>query len=409
MISRKSKHLSPQSECAHVFMCLCLCVRVTVFLWLTSTSGAAPVTGTPVNFIFVSTNPSSSSVTLPSAATINGQTVSSSFMTNPGAYSLTYITDDGHIDWPWTGFTLSVVLQTSSPLVVFTAAPVASPTYAVWQPDAVPSSLLGLGRQCWLQLTATGPASAVVVAMGDTTPAALVRLLVITAVPVIGGDYRTRTLNVSDVTSAAGFPTAFAVSAAAGDIDGDGDDDVILLLTSSVMVLVNNGSGAYTDGSAASGVSLTLVAPVAVLLFDGNGDGALDLLVVASASQSAFFVNNGSGVFVDGSLSRLQTSLVGNYVAAAWADFDVDGDVDVLVVGAANYFNVLLVNNGTGYFVSDASARGVAGDLSTSYAVTVADVNRSELGELCAGDDSSTEWRRGTRRCSLYDCDRYRC
>ena len=343
-----------------------------------------PTAGTPVVFTFASTNPTSTGVTLPSAATINGQPVSKQFTSSPGLYSLTYTTDDAHVDWPWTGFNLSVVLQTTSPVVQYTAAAEVYPTFALWHAGVVPSSLSSLNKPYWLSSGGGG-----VYGSGSSSSGALVlslgggvlRLYRVSVVSSGAADYVPSSLVVTDVTSAAGLPGVAATSVAAGDIDNDGDDDLLLVLGSSVGVLVNNGSGYYLDQSSTRGVTATSCSGVA--LFDANGDGWLDVLVVAAVSKTALFMNAGAGVFVDDTTARLQTSTTGDYVSANAFDADGDGDVDVFLVGGVNYYNVLLVNDGSGHFVNGAVARGVAGDLHSVYTATVADLNRCVWG-VCA-------------------------
>ena len=84
---------------------------------------------------------------------------------------------------------------------------------------------------------------------------------------------------------------------------------------------------------------------------DWDNDGDLDLMVVSGGNQSTgkvrLYENNGSGEFTkieDGEL----TSLVARYEGLTCFDYDRDGDLDVFI---SNYFdndNLLYQNNGNG-------------------------------------------------------------
>ncbi len=108
-----------------------------------------------------------------------------------------------------------------------------------------------------------------------------------------------------------------------------------------------------------------------ISLGDVDGDGDLDAVVANGrhwAQQNFVFLNDGSGFFR--TARRLGEELTTSY-RAALADFDGDGDLDV-VVGNDRARKTIFTNDGTGHF----SSSGTFGrdDVPTRN-VVIADVN----------------------------------
>jgi hypothetical protein len=151
----------------------------------------------------------------------------------------------------------------------------------------------------------------------------------------------------------------------AGDMDNDGDEDLVMteLTAEGSNLFVNDGTGVFTDTSAAS-----LIGP-ASLAFTGFGtgwldfdnDGRLDLLAVNGTVQivealrqardpfpmhqkKLLLRQTGNGRFEDVS-SRAGAAFASSEVGrgAAFGDVDNDGDVDVLI-GNNNGPTRLLIN-----------------------------------------------------------------
>jgi hypothetical protein len=82
---------------------------------------------------------------------------------------------------------------------------------------------------------------------------------------------------------------------------------------------------------------------------DFNGDGWIDLYVLqGNTSTNLLYINQGNGTFSDQAASR-GAAYVQNAVGAAAADYDNDGDVDLVFTVMTN-FPILLVNTGSGHF-----------------------------------------------------------
>ncbi len=130
---------------------------------------------------------------------------------------------------------------------------------------------------------------------------------------------------------------------ACGDVDGDGDDDVYVAGAAgqSGMLYLNRGSNRFTPGSPYPFNQDAACEDMAPLFFEADGDGDLDLYVTSGGVEcepnderliDRLYLNDGHGSFTKspaGTLPELRESSG----AAAAADFDRDGDLDLFVGG----------------------------------------------------------------------------
>ncbi len=125
------------------------------------------------------------------------------------------------------------------------------------------------------------------------------------------------------------------------DLDGDGDRD-LLGSSSFAFYEQNNRWREVSTGS------LPLQPASLDQIGDIDGDGDLDILT------DDVYRNNGAGSFSVGPASGLPSPLNGS---AAFADFDLDGDLDVALLsgGLTNAQVVIYSNNGTGTFTAGAT------------------------------------------------------
>ena len=105
------------------------------------------------------------------------------------------------------------------------------------------------------------------------------------------------------------------------------------------------------------------------LWFDADGDGDLDAQLIGEAG--ALLLRNGPRDFAQ---STLPTASIGSFRnrAAAMADFDGDGDLDIVI--ARNGTNRLYSNNGNGTFV-DATATTLPFSVAGSESVVAGDLD----------------------------------
>ena len=91
---------------------------------------------------------------------------------------------------------------------------------------------------------------------------------------------------------------------------------------------------------------------------DYNGDGHLDLYVTNSVGPNALFRNEGDGSFIDVAATAGVDDPEATGYGAGWADYDNDGDLDLYVAnfGASKLFR----NDGSDSFTDVTAASGVA-------------------------------------------------
>ncbi|MEQ9641479.1 MAG: calcium-binding protein [Alphaproteobacteria bacterium] len=188
----------------------------------------------------------------------------------------------------------------------------------------------------------------------------------------------------------------FTHSAAAGDIDGDGDIDLIaansgVASAQGTQVLLNDGAGRFTAASGRLPGDFETGAAIsyAIDLIDVNGDGAPDLFLGDADGQGAFIaLNNGAGSFP--TLAALPAPDFGgagsvreSYDLIGWQAND-DGRLDLIVLyvtsqpSFAGGYLQFLRQQPNGSFVDETDARFAQPSASTGplgYEVELADID----------------------------------
>lgn len=129
---------------------------------------------------------------------------------------------------------------------------------------------------------------------------------------------------------AAGIDVYGNCGLAAGDIDGDGWDDLYVCQPGGLpnRLYRNRGDGTFEDVTEAAGVGV-LDTTAAALFVDFDNQGRQDLLVVCS-NGPLLFRNDGSGRFaLQPEAFPFAEPPAGTFTAAAAADYDGDGYVDI--------------------------------------------------------------------------------
>ncbi|MBR8829410.1 MAG: VCBS repeat-containing protein [Gomphosphaeria aponina SAG 52.96 = DSM 107014] len=152
-------------------------------------------------------------------------------------------------------------------------------------------------------------------------------------------------------------------SPALGDLDGDGDYDLLVGDFYGSLHYFSNEGGTFTQltGNNNPFVKVNVVMDASPTIVDFDGDGNQDVLVGNDLGKLVYFHNN------QGTFSQLQGELPfdgvngGGEATPAAADFDEDGDVDVLVGvldGTLKYFENEAVDILTGTPASDTFVLG---------------------------------------------------
>ena len=124
------------------------------------------------------------------------------------------------------------------------------------------------------------------------------------------------------------------------DLDQDGDIDFLFTGSRPLgdkrknknrqsQILINNGRQKFEDATALLWPDLP-VGIVDTSIADYDNDGFPDIFLVYSSGQNRLLMNNGVGKFID-KTDWLLPRILDQSTYADWADFDLDGDNDLLV------------------------------------------------------------------------------
>jgi hypothetical protein len=193
----------------------------------------------------------------------------------------------------------------------------------------------------------------------------------------------------TETTSSFGLAGAGdAREAVFADFDGDGRTDLFVANAAGADALLrNDGAQRFSDVTAASGVAGSGSGAAAV--GDYNNDGTFDLFVAAAnGGEPALWINKGHGTFTRDRRSAAVLRSLGSLPAAAatFVDYDNDGWLDLLVVGARNAF--FLRNDQTGRFLERSAALPDSVRASGGSTIAVSDVDDDGDEDLLLIDGS---------------------
>jgi hypothetical protein len=193
-------------------------------------------------------------------------------------------------------------------------------------------------------------------------------------------------------------PRRLAGGVAVGDYDGDGWTDIYLVGGAQPNRLYRNqGNGTFVDVTAAAGVALEGHYGSGPHFADYDGDGDLDLLVGGiEGSKPTLMRNLGNGTFQD---VTAQSGIVSerNTYSCAYGDYDLDGDLDLFLshwgmeAPTASKHH-LWRNNGDGTFTNVDDSAGITNyDIKDfSFTPNFADINNDGYPDLVISGDFNT-------------------
>lgn len=164
----------------------------------------------------------------------------------------------------------------------------------------------------------------------------------------------------SDVTETANLRGEFVSYAiAVADYDHDGDLDLFLANDGPNVLDRNNGDGTFTEVADLLNLAGNQTS-LGAAWGDFDGDGTLELFVANLGPDELYRRDPriSASVFVDVATRAGVADSTASF-AAAWADYDKDGRLDLFV--AHDGANLLYRNRGDGTFENAASVAGVAG------------------------------------------------
>ena len=215
---------------------------------------------------------------------------------------------------------------------------------------------------------ASGPADAASAAWADYDHDGRIDLYVVSS-GLFGGStnrlyHNDTTGNFIDVTdNSTTGNTGLGLCGLWVDFDCDGDPDIYVVNYGEPNELYsNNGRSTFTPMGDTTGLDDSGDG-VAAAWCDYDSDGYPDLYLVNENSDNRLFNNGGDSTFTDVTLTA-GVSHTGSGSAAAWGDFDNDGDFDLFLANKDSV-QVLFSNNGDGTFAriggsSGLSVRGAA-------------------------------------------------
>ncbi|HEX7024291.1 MAG TPA: FG-GAP-like repeat-containing protein [Gemmatimonadales bacterium] len=151
-------------------------------------------------------------------------------------------------------------------------------------------------------------------------------------------------------TRSSWLPEDMGSGAAWGDFDGDGWVDLFVVNEAGPLDLPdaerrrsparstlyrNNRDGTFADVTDASGIDHRAMGMGAAWA-DYDNDGRLDLVITAFG-ENTLYHNNGDGTFTDRSAASGIGGIKGFWTGASWGDYDRDGFLDLYVTGYVRF------------------------------------------------------------------------
>jgi VCBS repeat protein len=162
------------------------------------------------------------------------------------------------------------------------------------------------------------------------------------------------------------------------DANGDGWMDILNVNDTGLPTLLINhttvgGTITFVNETAARIPAGFTIQGRGLAVCDVDNDGDIDAVFATGSQQQRILINNGTGVFTDETAQRFPT-LVLNSWGVAYGDVDNDGDLDLVFNGQSAKAH-LLINDGTGHFADDVAFQAVAVNMPSAEQVNIIDID----------------------------------
>jgi hypothetical protein len=181
-----------------------------------------------------------------------------------------------------------------------------------------------------------------------------------------------------------------------GDVNGDGLIDIYL--TSFIgknTLFINKGKLKFEPAPESAGVTDTAGYSFGSTMIDIDADGDLDIFVTKyNHEPNKLFINDGKGFFTERA-KEFGLATIGNGIQSTFFDYDLDGDLDVLIVNNGlsrvgfkheGVTPILMKNNGNNTFSDVTSTSGID-HKGFGLSATAADINNDGWPDLYIAND----------------------
>ncbi len=175
---------------------------------------------------------------------------------------------------------------------------------------------------------------------------------------------------------------------AIGDFDGNGRPDIFIPADDTVQFWFQTEAGAWTEQAAAVLPNLSYEDTGGAAAADYDGDGDLDLFIARDRHPDILLRNMG-GVFQDATKAAgLDGDRELRSMAASWADWDLDGDLDLSIsIYQRDSANQFWENNGDGTFVERPNLLPDSVTDGVTLQITWHDLNHDGYPEVFVAND----------------------
>ena len=174
----------------------------------------------------------------------------------------------------------------------------------------------------------------------------------------------------------------------AGDLDNDGDPDLVFGNETGNKILINNGSGVFSDETSARIPLYGNEETRKVTLSDIDHDKDLDIFFANVAfrsgmnSQDRLLINDGKGFFTDETPTRIPFDNE-HTTEGIFLDADLDGDPDLITANVfVNRPVKIFTNDGNGFFEERTSVLFPPGTVAEGLGIEASDFNNDGLKDI---------------------------